>query len=148
MRNTILLLALVLFGCDNSNGQATTQPQAEVTSIPADPPPPPRTVKNASASHAEPNCVSKDVHDFRFADFTCSTTNYYKDNAKTNFDTWVRFTPTRQGAYLIEGADHAEKLVSGNESGEATLLQFAGTGCVVVTFSDGKSIERTYVTTK
>src|SRR4051812_41166597 len=109
MRNIFLVLAVLLIGCDKSPAQATTQPQAEVTSIPVEAPPPPAPVVKEPWSH------SKELHEYRFADFSCKTINFYTDSAKTTFSTWVYFTPTRQGAYLIEGADHAEKLVSGNE---------------------------------
>ena len=89
-------------------------------------------------------------HQFRYADFDATITVSYRlpgGGGEFIDRVFVEFVPTRVGAYIVE-ADHLEKVVSTPTDIVAKKFQFGSVHNVYVTFSDGKSIERTIIEIK
>jgi hypothetical protein len=92
----------------------------------------------------------------RMADFNYTViVNWQKDPwnpAPWKEHVFLDFEPTRVGAYYLEGHEQVYKLVSPSANEPLTLgvykFEFGGsTDQVKVTWSDGKSIERTVIPT-
>jgi hypothetical protein len=117
-------------------------------------PPPTITTPSTDSPPAPP---SKDVFEHvtktdRFADFTSVIDCQWKSpDGRTDWKyidkITLTLTPTRTGAYLIEGWQKSYKLISlPNENiGEKAFEFVLVFQQINVTFSDGKSIERTVI---
>ena len=88
---------------------------------------------------------------YRYADFDVWMTVSYKTaggtDTKTPIKVFVKFIPTRVGAYIVEAGGTMEKVVSTSADSISKEMAF-GAGDIFVTFSDGKSIERTIIEVK
>ncbi len=92
-------------------------------------------------------------YNLRYADFEAViTVNYVYPsgcNPKYIKEVTVNFTPTRVGAFIIESNAKIEKVVStAMDSVSSKEFKFGKTPFILVTFSDGKSIERTIIEIK